>query len=390
MMRPVIAEFDRSTLTPWNMLRSMPAEMRGVVQSLHDALKSMQTTVFRAGEMVLDDGQIAAQSWMPRSELDRVLPAVVKAGFMARDDEGALFSPHLYDKLLRKEERAARKAAADADWQQRQEEGDVPPGLTRKQITARENGKKGGRPPGSGKKAVADRNQRHMPLASVIQGGKTETQNPNKKPNSVSVSENLGSVGSIDLELERDTNIPSSSISGETQNPSVDISPDLVSQTVARMIAATGMEDQAGYAVSFAKRWLKAGAHPDTIITAIRAHTEKMRGNTEEPRKFKVFEAEVFRQIELQNVRDRLSEAQEQEPQTVADPTKAYATQRLREAERLWQSLFHLNDRNIERADTAFAAQAEKHGFPPADIKRRVEDYAAYYREHPAMMEAVG
>ena len=61
-----------------------------------------------------------------------------------------------------------------------------------------------------------------------------------------------------------------------------------------------------------------------------------------------------------------------------------------REAERLWQSLFHLNDRNIERADTAFAAQAEKHGFPPADIKRRVEDYAAYYREHPAMMEAVG
>lgn len=389
-MRPVIAEFDRSSLTPWNMLRSMPAEMRGVVQSLHDALKSMRTTVFRAGEMVLDDGQIAAQSWMPRSELDRVLPAVVKAGFMARDDEGALFSPHLYDKLLRKEERAARKAAADVDWQQRQEDGDVPPGLTRKQITARENGKKGGRPPGSGKKAVADRNQRHMPLASVIQGGKAVTNNPNQKTNPVSVSENLGSVGSIDLELERDNNIPSSSISGEAENPSPDISPELVSQTVARMIAVTGMQNQAGYAVSFAKKWLKSGAQPDTIITAIREHTEKMRRRGDEPGKFKVFEAEVFRQIELQNVRDQLSEAQEQEPQTVADPVKAYATQRLEEAQRLWTRLFHLNDRNIERADNAFAAQAEKHGFPPADIKRHVEDYAAYYREHPAMMEAVG
>ncbi|ANA14186.1 hypothetical protein [Acetobacter oryzifermentans] len=389
-MRPVIAEFDRSTLTPWNMLRSMPAEMRGVVQSLHDALKGLRTTVFRAGDLVLDDSQIAAQAWMPRSELDRVLPAVVQAGFMARDDEGALFSPHLYDKLLRKEERAARKAAADAYWQQQQENGDVPDGLTRKQITARENGKKGGRPPGTGKKSAPNPQQRHMPLASVIQGGKTETENPNQKPNSVSVSENPVSSVSIDLELERDNNISSSSISGETENPNPDISPELVSQTVARMIAVTGMQNQAGYAVSFAKKWLKAGAQPDTIIAAIREHTETMRGRGDEPGKFKVFEAEVFRQIELQNVRDKLAVAQEQEPQTVADPVKSYATQRLEEAQRFWKSLFHLNDRNIGRTNAAFAEQAEKHGFPPADIKRHVEDYAAYYRDHPAMMETVG
>lgn len=154
LIRPHIQDFARDDLPSLKMVRSMPSEYRGVFENLRDALKEARSCVFRSGQYVLTDAEIAVQAWLHQDVLARVLPQLIQRGFLARDDEGALFSPHLYDRLLRKEEREATKAEADARWQQMQESCDVPPGLTRKQITARENGKKGGRPPGSGKKLL--------------------------------------------------------------------------------------------------------------------------------------------------------------------------------------------------------------------------------------------
>ena len=114
VLRPIVAEFDHTAVTPFKMLRSMPAEMRGVVVNLRDALKELRGTVFRAGQMVLTDSQVAIQAWLDADVLARTLPAIIQAGFMARDDEGALFSPQLYAAQIRREERQAREAAAQA------------------------------------------------------------------------------------------------------------------------------------------------------------------------------------------------------------------------------------------------------------------------------------
>ncbi|OAZ69031.1 hypothetical protein SRCM100623_02337 [Acetobacter pasteurianus] len=371
LIRPHIQDFARDDLPSLKMVRSMPSEYRGVFENLRDALKEARSCVFRSGQYVLTDAEIAVQAWLHQDVLARVLPQLIQRGFLARDDEGALFSPHLYDRLLRKEEREAAKAEADARWQQMQESCDVPPGLTRKQITARENGKKGGRPPGSGKKAAADRNQRHMPLASVVQGGKTETQNPNQKPNSVLVSENLGSVGSIDLELERDINIPSSSISGEIENPA--LAQEQVAQTVARVIATTGMNDQAPYAVSLVRRWMGQGAEPDTIISAIREHTEAMRKNGNEPRLLKVFEAAVLRGIEVQHLRPKAQDTASETPHITKENAKF--EQAWAKAAKVWKDAF-TDCRDFGSVKRRWPELAQENGLPPVPFEK------AAYQQH--------
>lgn len=117
----------------------------------------------------------------------RVLPRLVLRGFMARDDAGGLFSPHLYDRLLRKEERAARKAQAEADRAQwvaeAQERGDAPQGMTPKQIASILNGRKGGRPR---KNPAPAAGQKNMPFYGVVGG----TEKPEQKNNTSQVMEN--------------------------------------------------------------------------------------------------------------------------------------------------------------------------------------------------------
>jgi hypothetical protein len=324
MMRPAVTDFDASAVTPFKMLRSMPAELRGVVTNLHDALKELRSCVFRAGQLVLTDGQVATQAWLEPDVLTRALPVILQSGFMARDDEGALFSPHLYARLLRKEEREARKALADAQWQHWQDSGEMPDGLSRKTVTARQNGGAGGRPRKgeSADQARARRAremeqqqaQRHMPLVSSVRGGMAE--NRNKKPTGFSVTENSVSPVSIDLESERD-NIPSGSISGETENPKPELDDALVRKVAARVLAVSGMSDQASYAVSLSRRWLGMGAAEATIIAAIQEHQAAIRANGEEPRRLKVFEAAVLRGIEAQQVVEALPQRGEPEaPQT--------------------------------------------------------------------------
>lgn len=377
MMRPVLAEFDPSAVTPFKMLRSMPAELRGVVTNLHDALRELRSTVFRAGQLVLTDGQVSTQAWLEQDVLARALPTILQSGFMARDDAGALFSPHLYAKLLRKEEREARKVLADAQWVQLQENGEVPEGMSRKMVTARENGKKGGRTRKgeSPEQARARRAremeqqqaQRHMPLVATVVGGKTETENPNKKPNGFSVSENSVSSVSIDLELERDKYISSGSISGETEKPKTELDDALVRRVAARMVSVAGMQDQISFGVSLARKWIGLGATEETIISAIQEQQAAIRNNGEEPRRLKVFEAAVLRGIEAQQVMDAMP---------IAQSAEAHKTEDMRQFEdawsratQVWQKAF-ADCRDFGAVTRQWSGLAQEHGLPDLPYDR--------------------
>ncbi len=377
MMRPVLAEFDPSAVTPFKMLRSMPAELRGVVTNLHDALRELRSSVFRAGQLVLTDGQVATQAWLEQDVLARALPTILQSGFMARDDEGALFSPHLYAKLLRKEEREARKALADAQWEQLQESGDVPEGMSRKVVTARQNGGAGGRPRKgeSAEQARARRAremeqqqaQRHMPLVATVAGGKTETENPNKKPNGFSVSENSVSSVSIDLELERDKYISSGSISGETEKPKTELDDALVRRVAARMVSVAGMQDQISFGVSLARKWIGLGATEEIIISAIQEQQAAIRNNGEEPRRLKVFEAAVLRGIEAQQVMEAMP---------VAQPSEAHKTEDMRQFEdawgratQVWKKAF-ADCRDFGAVNRQWPDLAQEHGLPDVPYDR--------------------
>ena len=394
MLRPHIAEFDLDNVTPWKMLRAMEPELRGIVTNLHDALKELRSCVFRAGQLVLEDGQIAQQAWLGGDVLARVLPTILQSGFMARDDEGALFSPHLYAKLLRKEEREARKAQADAQWEQWQESGEVPEGMSRKMVTARENGKKGGRTrKGESPEQARIRRaremeqqqaQRHMPLVATVAGGKTETQNPNKKPNGFSVTENSVSSVSIDLELERDTYISSGSNSGETEKPKTALDDALVRRVAARMVSVSGMKDQIGFGLSLARKWMGLGATEETIISAIQEQQAAIRNNGEEPRRLKVFEAAVLRGIEAQQVMASMPVASAAEPN---DLFTALVKQKLYDAHVLWSGKYKLLG-TMEKADEAFASEAGAHDLPPGTTPRTEAAYAKYYRENPPVAES--
>ncbi|MCI1796582.1 hypothetical protein NKW44_14715 [Acetobacter lovaniensis] len=390
MMRPVLAEFDPSTVTPLKMLRSMPADLRGVVTNLHDALKELRSTVFRAGQLVLADGQVATQAWLEGDVLARTLPSILQSGFMARDDEGALFSPHLYAKLLRKEEREARKALADAQWEQLQESGEVPEGMSRKVVTARQNGGAGGRPRKgeSAEQARARRTremeqqqaQRHMPLVATVAGGKPADENPNKKPNGFSVSENSVSPVSIDLELERDTYTPSGSISGETEKPETKLDDALVRRIAARMVSVSGMSDQVSFAISFARRWMGLGATEETIISAIQKHQAAIRNNGEEPRRLKVFEDEVLRGIEAQQVMEAMSSA---------PPENAHKTEDMCQLEdawgratQVWKKAF-ADCRDYGAVTRQWPDLAQEHGLPDVPYDR------AAYQQFFSCTEAV-
>lgn len=387
MMRPALAEFDQDGITPWRMLRSMPPELRGVVTNLHDALKELRSCVFRAGDLVLTDEQVARQAWLEPDALARTLPVIMQAGFMAKDDAGALYSPHLYDKLLRKEEREARKALADQYWQQVEETGVMPEGLTRKQISARLNGAKGGRRrKGETPEAHAARRarelqeqqaQRTMPLMGVVPGGKTQTENPNKKPNGFSVTGNSVSGFPIDLE-ERDIHIPSSSISGETEKPKTQPLDDAqVQKLAARMMSASGLgADQAGFAVSFARGWLGQGVSEDLIVSAIAAHRRKMDENREIPRTMGVFKAPVQRAISGEGVAELLADAA---PDTAPAPEwKQQADDAWRKQSSVYaSSMRQLGD--FGRLNREWPEIAAKHGLPACERSRAA--YEAYFRK---------
>lgn len=189
-------------------------------------------------------------------------------------------------------------------------------------------------------------------------------------------------MGSIDLELERDINIPSSSISGETENPA--LAQEQVAQTVARVIATTGMNDQAPYAVSLVRRWMGQGAEPDTIISAIREHTEVMRKNGNEPRLLKVFEAAVLRGIEVQHLRPKAQDTASETPHITKENAKF--EQAWAKAAKVWDGAF-TDCRDFAVVKRRWPELAQKNGLPPVPFEKAA--YQQYFvRQQSAQVAA--
>lgn len=341
LRRPDIALFEREKLPTRTCNRLLTYEERGVLEDMVQALKQMRSCVFLCSDHVLTDADVAKVSGIHTDILQRVLPKLHLLGFVMRDDNGALFSTQLYVALLKREERRARKAQADAQWQEAQREGDIPCGVTRRQFVNRQNAKMAGRPRKSeDSQSAYDRRlrekeqqhaQRNIPLMQVYSGG--EIENRNTKSNDVSIS--------IDLESERDNNIPSSSISGEIEKPKTKLDDVLVRKVAARVMSVSGMTDQASFAVSLARRWLGLGATEETIISAVQEQQAAIRKNGEEPRRLKVFEAAVLRGIEAQSVSTSV-------PQSTAP--EAAKTREMRQCEDAWM-----------RAQQVFAEAFEEH-----------------------------
>lgn len=391
MICPNIAEFDRSQIPSPKTLRSAPCEMRGVLDKLLDALKEMRSCVFRAGTLVLNDAEIAKQAGLQADELERNLPQMIARGMLARDDENALFSTVMYDRLLRREERAARTATADADWQQKQASGDVPPGLSRKAMSARENGKKGGRKrkgesdeeyyARKEREQAAHRAQQNMMMP--IPGGNAAAQKPTQETQQVSVSDNLGSVGST---VEKSNNIykPNSSSTGETQNPEPSIPEAEIRRVAGSIIRVARMEGkkQGPHALRYAKEWLIAGLSEDQIIQnlqqTIREYGEKEISHLGAfDRNMKALIADIQIKAASGGVEAPVSE----------DPLVAFATLQHGEAQRYWSVLMRMHGK-MEIADEAFIANAAQKGFPPISPRGAKPDYLEYYRKNPPKMEA--
>lgn len=373
MIRPDVAEFDRTEIPSLRLLRCLPVDLHGVIVKLHDALKEMRSCVFRIGQDVMQDAEIALVAGMPADVLVSALPAIMRKGMMARDDAGALYSPHFYDRLLRSEERAARKAQAEQDRAQwlaeAQARGDVSPGLTLKQWTSMINGKKGGRPRGSGKKGAAVAGQKNMPFYGVVGG----TENPSKKPESAQVIENDNPTGfSGSLEEERDNNtlhnnISSSSLSREPENPKPDEADVRRIAQKAREAAGLG-PDQRTFSENYTRQWLADGVEEETIL-----HVAALKRGM----------AQYFSYLKIP-VRDAHA-------QKMAEKAQAAEEARADESRPEWQKTARTM---LEKAKMAFAEEIRKgetygsitqrwpeickdRGLPP--IERTLEAYEAHY-----------
>ncbi|MFT8723072.1 MAG: hypothetical protein ABF443_00095 [Acetobacter malorum] len=385
--RPQLKEFDRTGVPERVCVRLLSYEERGVLEDMTQTLRKMRSCVFACGAEILTDADVIKVTLVPEDIFARVVPRLILRGFMARDDAGALFSPHLYDRLLRKEERAARKAQADRQWQQMQETGVVPDGLTRKQIAARLNGAKGGRrrngeTPEEYKArreqdVQAQQAQRSMPLMGVVDGGKGAAHNPSKKANASGDSQISVAGFPIDLD-QRDIHIPSSSnssLTDETETQPVDQAQ--VQQLAARMMSASGLgADQAGFAVSFARGWLGQGVSADLIVSAIAAHRRKMDENREVPRTMGVFKAPVQRAISGEEVVQLVAEDSPHappEPEWKRQAAKAWAQQ----AVVFGNTMREFGD--FGRVVREWPEIAAKHGLP--DCTRDRAAYEAYFRD---------
>ncbi|MFT8699266.1 hypothetical protein [Acetobacter orientalis] len=117
-IRPTVVEFNRSLLPSLQFTRSLSAELSGVFVKLQDALKGMRSCVFRRDDVVLTDADIALTACIEQAILAKAIPELMMRGFLARDDGGALFSPHLYDRELRRKLRDVAKVSPATPQQQ--------------------------------------------------------------------------------------------------------------------------------------------------------------------------------------------------------------------------------------------------------------------------------
>lgn len=369
--RPQLAEFDHGAVTPFKMLRSMSPELRGVVTNLHEALKEMRSCVFRAGALVLTEDQVARLAWLEPDALARTLPVIMQAGFMAVDNAGALYSPHLYAKLLRKEEREARKSLSDQYWQQAEEAGTIPDGLTRQQIANKKNAQMAGRPrKGESREQAFARRQREQAqkqkqshLLMPIPGSKNDMENRNRK------SKQENSINSISLEEERYNNnlnntLSSSSNSREFENPKPDAAE--VSHIAQKAREAGGIgADQRTYAENFVRKWLRAGANEQLIVQNI----APLHGVAQ---KFGYFDIPVMQAIQQKST----------EPSATPDIPKDDAERQAKAAwdcaRPVWKSMIDAG-MGIGVVAREWPPVARDKGFP--DCPPGYDAYVAYFRK---------
>ncbi|KXV23859.1 hypothetical protein AD942_11030 [Gluconobacter japonicus] len=301
------ATFDRDNVPSMAFLKVLPAEQRGVFHSLMDALKAARDVVFRVGGRALDDAQVAQMACESADVLRRVLPELEFTRFILRDEDGALYSPHLVERHIRRLERAEARAERQRrleEFQERQEAGEFAPGAGVKAMTSRANAAKGGRPrKGETAEAARERRereaiaQREMRLLSPVSGGRnSDAENQNQFSKAVLVSEVSVSKPvsgfPVDLELERDNNLSNSKstkpaetktgtdLETQTEKQALEIPEALISQTVARVLKIGRLPDgQAGFAKSICGRFLRAGVPADVLVEAVKQHTEKMALN---------------------------------------------------------------------------------------------------------------
>ncbi|MBS1079263.1 hypothetical protein [Gluconobacter kondonii] len=392
MMLQIPATFDRDDVPSMAFLKVLPAELRGVFHSLMDALKSARDVVFRVGGRALDDVQVAQMACENVEVLRRVLPELEFTRFILRDEDGALYSPHLVERQIRREERAQARAERQRrleEFQARQEAGEFAPEAGVKAMTSRANASKGGRPR-KGEKAEDAYvrrqreavEQREMRLLSSIEGGvvsETENQNQFSKAvlvSGVSVSKPVSGF-SVDLELEKDIS-PSDSNStkpAETDKPALEIPETLISQTVARVLKVGRLPDgQAGFAKSICGRFLRDGVPADVLVEAVKQHAEKMALNGDTAYKMGAFRKPIERF--WADHQAGVSTAPAPEP-VAREDWEERALEVYAKAQEVWSEAFRLK-RDFSAVRREWPELAQAHDLPTCPVERAA--YLDWYR----------
>jgi len=394
MTLQIPATFDRDNVPSMAFLKVLPAEQRGVFHSLMDALKAAREVVFRVGGRALDDAQVAQMACEHVDVLQRVLPELEFTRFILRDEDGALYSPHLVERQIRREERAAARAEKQRrleEFQERQDAGEFAPEASVKAMTSRANASKGGRPRKGEKpeEAYARREreaveQREMRLLSSIEGGaNSETENQNQFSKTVlvsrvSVSKPVSGFP-VDLEVEKDIS-PSDSNSTkpaetETDKPALEIPEALISQTVARVLKIGRLpEGQAGFAKSICGRFLRDGIPADVLVEAVKQHTEKMALNGDTAYKMGAFRKPIERF--WADHQAGVSTATAPEP-TPREDWEELALEAYAKAQKIWSEAFHLQ-RDYSAVKREWPELAKKHDLPACPVERAA--YLDWYR----------
>ncbi|WP_317215520.1 hypothetical protein [Gluconobacter sp. GP1] len=388
------ATFDRDNVPSMAFLKVLPAEQRGVFHSLMEALKAARDVVFRVGGRALDDAQVAQMACENVDVLQRVLPELEFTRFILRDEDGALYSPHLVECHIRREERAQARAEKQRrleEFQERQDAGQFASDASVKVMTSRANAAKGGRPrKGETAEEARDRRereavqQREMRLLSAVSGGRvSETENQNQFSKTVLVSgvsvSKPVSRFSVDLEVEKDIS-PSDSNSTkpaetETEKPALGISEALISQTVARVLKIGRLPDgQAGFAKSICGRLLRDGIPADVLVEAVKQHTEKMALNGDTAYKMGAFRKPIERFWADHQAGVSTNPVPEPTPREEWEDRalEAYA-----KAQKIWSEAFHLQ-RDYSAVKREWPELAQKHDLPACPVERAA--YLDWYR----------
>lgn len=390
---PTVADFDAGAVPPWSMIRTMPAEARGVAHSLIDTLKANRMIVLRSGTHILTDAEVAAFLCESPDVLARTLPMIEQWGFAARDDDGALYSPHLLQREIRRQERARRRAERDEALRQfeaAQATGAIPADDTLRGYKARINGGKGGRPRKyeSPEQARARRaeaaeeaaRQRHMPLmVSVPSSQSAETENRNQNRNRFSVSGgSVSPVGSsvplgIDIELDNyPISTPTPDETDQTQNPApaakAPVSQAILTDTVERVMEIADFTEGKRQQYPAIRKWLSEGCPPHVLIEAVRAHKQVL---TARPNHMGAFQGPIRAAWEQYQV-----QAPDPTPAPVMPDWEKQARADHAEALRKWSALMEqLGD--YGRAKLEWAQTATNLGRPP---ELTLEAYLDAYR----------